>query len=38
MFATDLAAGKHSIKLRLAKPPGDEAKGTAARILQFTVN
>jgi len=38
MFATDLAAGKHSIKLRLAKPPGDEAKGTAARILQFAIN
>ena len=38
MFATDLAPGKHSVKLRLAKPPGDGAKGTAARILQFTVN
>ena len=38
MFATDLISGKHSVKLRLAKPPGNEAKGTAARILQFTVN
>ena len=38
MFATDLTPGKHSVKLRLAKPPGNEAKGTAARILQFTVN
>jgi len=38
MFATDLRPGKHSVKLRLAKPPGNEAKGTAARILQFTVN
>ncbi len=38
MFATDLAAGKHAIRLRLAKPAGDGAKVTAARILQFTVN
>ena len=38
MFATDLAAGKHAIRLRLAKPPGDGVKGTAARILQFTIN
>ena len=38
MFATDLTPGKHSVKLRLAKPPGNETKGTAARILQFTVN
>ena len=38
MFATDLTPGKHSVKLRLAKPPGNEAKGTAARILQFTIN
>ena len=38
MFATDLIPGKHSVKLRLAKPPGNEAKGTAARILQFTIN
>ena len=38
MFATDLAAGKHAIRLRLAKPPGDGVKGTAARILQFAVN
>ena len=38
MFATDLAAGKHAIRLRLAKPSGDGAKGTAARILQFAVN
>ena len=38
MFATDLAAGKHAIRLRLAMPPGDGVKGTAARILQFAVN
>ena len=38
MFATDLTPGKHSVKLRLTKPPGNEAKGTAARILQFTIN
>jgi len=38
IFATDLAAGKHAIRLRLAKPPGDGAKSTAARILQFVVN
>ena len=38
MFATDLAAGRHSVRLRLAKPPGDGVKGTAARILQFAVN
>ena len=38
MFATDLTAGKHSIRLRLAKPREDGAKGTAARVLQFVVN
>ncbi|MEE2947907.1 MAG: SGNH/GDSL hydrolase family protein [Verrucomicrobiota bacterium] len=38
MFATDLAPGLHAVRLRLAKPPGDGAKRTAARILQFVVN
>ena len=38
MFATDLEPGKHSVKLRLARPPGDGARGTAARILEFAVN
>ena len=38
MFAIDLEPGKHSVKLRLARPPGDGARGTAARILQFAVN
>ena len=38
MFATDLAPGKHAIRLRLAKPSGDGDGGTAARILQFAVN
>ena len=38
MFATDLPAGQHTVQLRLAKPPGNGAKGTAARILQFVAN
>lgn len=38
IFANDLAPGRHSVRLRLAKPPGDGVKGTAARILQFVVN
>ena len=38
MFATDLPTGQHSVQLRLAKPPGNGDKGTAARILQFVVN
>ena len=38
MFATDLAPGRHLVRLRLAKPPGDGDGGTAARILQFAVN
>ena len=38
MFVTDLTAGKHTVRLRLAKPTEDGAKGTAARVLQFVVN
>ncbi len=38
MFVTDLTAGKHTVRLRLAKPTEEGAKGTAARVLQFVVN
>jgi len=38
MFATDLTPGRHAVRLRLAKPPGDGASGTAARILQLVIN
>jgi lysophospholipase L1-like esterase len=38
MFAADLKAGEHTAKLRLSKKSNPKSKGTAARILQFTVN
>ncbi len=38
MFATDLAAGKHTLTLRLGKDKNPGSKGTAARIVQFAVN
>ena len=38
MFATDLVPGRHAVRLRLAKPAGAGARGTAARILQFAIN
>jgi lysophospholipase L1-like esterase len=38
MFATDLESGAHTAKLRLSAKSNPASKGTAARILQFTVN
>jgi len=38
MFAADLKAGEHTAKLRLSEKSNVKSKGTAARILQFTVN
>ena len=38
MFAADLKAGQHTARLRLSEKSNPKSKGTAARILQFTVN
>ena len=38
MFAADLMAGQHTARLRLSPKSNPASKGTAARILQFTVN
>lgn len=38
MFATDLEPGDHTAHLRLAKDSNPASRGSAARILQFTVN
>jgi hypothetical protein len=38
MFATNLKTGKHTAKLRLSAKSNPASKGTAVRILQFTVN
>ena len=38
MFATDLKRGAHTTKIRLSEKSNPKSKGTAARILQFTVN
>ena len=38
MIATDLKAGQHTARLRLSEKSNTKSKGTAARILQFTVN
>ena len=38
MFASDLKAGEHTAKIRLSEKSNLKSKGTAARILQFTVN
>ncbi len=38
MFATDLKRGAHTAKIRLSEKSNPKSKGTAARILQFTVN
>ena len=38
MFAADLKAGEHTAKFRLSGKSNPKSKGTAARILQFTVN
>ena len=38
MFTADLKAGDHTAKIRLSEKSNSKSKGTAARILQFTVN
>jgi hypothetical protein len=38
MFAADLEPREHTARLRLAKDSNPASKGSAARILQFTVN
>lgn len=38
IFAADLKAGQHTARLRLSEKSNAKSKGTAARILQFTVN
>ena len=38
MFAADLKRGSHTARIRLSKKSNSASKGTAARILQFTVN
>ncbi len=38
MFAADLEIREHTARLRLAKDSNPASKGSAARILQFTVN
>ena len=38
MFAAELKAGEHTAKLRLSGKSNPKSNGTAARILQFTVN
>jgi lysophospholipase L1-like esterase len=38
MFATDLSAGDHVLKLRISDANNKDSKGHAARIIQFAVN
>lgn len=38
MFATDLAAGKHQLVLRVSGKHNDQSKGHAVRIMQFVAN
>ena len=38
MFAADFKRGSHTARIRLSKKSNSASKGTAARILQFTVN
>ncbi|MDA1165856.1 MAG: SGNH/GDSL hydrolase family protein, partial [Planctomycetota bacterium] len=38
MFAADLVAGDHVLKLRISKSKNRDSKGHAARIIQFAVN
>jgi len=38
MFSADLKRGEHTARIRLSKKSNPASKGTAARILQFTVN
>ena len=38
MFAADLKAGKHTLKLRIAGEKNKDSSGHAARIIQFVAN
>ncbi|QEG40613.1 GDSL-type esterase/lipase family protein [Roseimaritima ulvae] len=38
MFATDLPAGKHQLRLRVSGKHNDQSHGHAVRIMQFTAN
>ena len=38
MFAADLSANDHVLKLRISKDKNKESKGHAARVIQFAVN
>ena len=38
MFAADLSAGDHVLKLRISDAANKDSKGHAARIIQFAVN
>ncbi len=38
MFASDLPAGPHTVEVRIANEHHENSKGTAARILAFTIN
>lgn len=38
MFATDLSADDHVLKLRISESSNKDSKGHAARIIQFAVN
>lgn len=38
LFATDLAPGRHTLRLRLSPDRNPKSTGTAARILQFLAN
>jgi hypothetical protein len=38
MFTADLKRGAHTAKIRLSEKSNPKSMGTAARILQFTVN
>jgi hypothetical protein len=38
MFASDLAAGRHVVDVRVSEEKDGRSRGHAARILQFVVN
>jgi hypothetical protein len=38
MFFTDLEKKEHTVRMRLSDKSNSSSKGSAARILQFTVN
>jgi hypothetical protein len=38
LFASDLKAGTHKLKLRIANERSKDSSGTALRIIQFVAN